>query len=261
MIVRLRMTCGIAVATAVLVLPTGATGLGAAPVSSDAGDVAVVAPTNVSDEIESGQGDTPFALRLPADASCPGDSANDDWRVDSFLVPASVDPATLQFNGAGPIGAGQLPLYQLSTFPFAATFTEPNEVPGDPGKIPPSPVLTFSVWAPDAVEIIGEGTYAIGIACTFWGRVGPYWDTLIDIEADPTDQVARMRWRPEASRAAAPVDAASTERSPTDERSSTDEGSSSWLLAALVAVVVAVVAGVLVVQHRRRSTSLVKGTS
>src|SRR5262245_682957 len=64
----------------------------------DKGPVAVVLPTDVDTTVDSGGSGAPFALRLPDGSTCPGDSANDNWRVDSFMVPSSVDPATLEFN-------------------------------------------------------------------------------------------------------------------------------------------------------------------
>src|SRR5262245_29250980 len=47
----------------------------------DAGAVSVVAADDPSRVLTEGGSADAFTLRLPEDAVCPGDSANDDWRV------------------------------------------------------------------------------------------------------------------------------------------------------------------------------------
>jgi hypothetical protein len=52
--------------------------------------------------LSAGASNTPFGIRLPDGAACSGDSATGGYRVQSYMVPTSVDPATLVFGAAGP---------------------------------------------------------------------------------------------------------------------------------------------------------------
>lgn len=109
----------------------------------------------------SGNSGTAFALD-PADPQvCPGDGATDGYRWQTFMAPASIDPATLTFDANGPI-------------PQAGEFTQPLfDTGGSPvvqqnpdigtAFISGIPQMNFAVFGPGVVP---PGSYNIGIACT-----------------------------------------------------------------------------------------------
>lgn len=116
-----------------------------------------------------GRADTPFTLRLPPGAGCRGDSADDGWRVQSFLVPATVDPATLRFDHVGPAPTGtgerlRQPLFQvLGGRPYVDVQTAEAEEDGGPGLILSVPAFDLSPLPAGAVV---PGDHLVGLACT-----------------------------------------------------------------------------------------------
>lgn len=159
--------------------------------AADLGDVTIVEPADPTAELTEGGSDTDFSLRLPDDAVCPGDSFNDQWRVQSFLIPVADDPALLEWDEVGPAGEGRYPLYQLNTSPFDFQLTIPNEQPGQPGRLAPIPAFDFGVFPPGELP---PGRYRVGIACTLFRDTDRFWDTEIDVVADAGDEPAGFRW-------------------------------------------------------------------
>lgn len=183
-----------------LLLGLGALGVAglpgvAAAQGQRAGDVVVIDGRNGSEMLTSGGGATPFSLRLPEAAACPGDSANDNYRVQTFIVPAADDPAALTYESQKPAGDGRWALYDVNTTPYAQVLTEVATAPGQPGRITPLSQLSFAVFPPGTFP---DGRYRIGVACTQWSGTVQYWDTEIDIvadpSADPAEDPAQLRW-------------------------------------------------------------------
>ncbi len=171
----------------------GATGASAATVQPvRSGDAVIVDGNDGSGEITHGQSATQFSLRLPQGAACPGDSANDQWRFQSFMVPASDTPDTLHYNVAGPDGSGQYALFQVSTSPLVDVLTNQNAGPGEPGVIPALPPLSFAAFPPG---VLPAGTYRIGVACTLSRQTADYWDTEIVTTSSPSDKPSQFVWR------------------------------------------------------------------
>ena len=171
----------------------GATSASAATVQPvRSGDAVIVDRNDGSAELTHGQSATQFSLRLPPGAACPGDSANDQWRFQSFMVPASDTPDTLHYNVAGPDGPGQFALFQVSTSPLVDVLTNQNAGPGQPGVIPALLPLSFAAFPPD---VLPAGTYRIGIACTLSRQTADYWDTEIIITSSPSDKPSQFVWR------------------------------------------------------------------
>ena len=154
------------------------------------GSVTVTKPTG-SDRISRGGSATPFTLRLPDNSTCPGDSADDDYRVQSFLVPKGTDLETLTYKSQGPDVAGGWALYKTTTSAFIQEQTADAEKKGDPGAILPLPALSFAVFVGDE---LAPGSYHIGVACSLLKDTVKYWATEIDIRADPDDEPAGLRW-------------------------------------------------------------------
>lgn len=179
------------------------------------GDAQIIAPldatTGAGKPLDSGTTATPFSLQLPIGASCRGDSANDGYKVQSYMVPESVDPATLAFGSVGPVptGAGaafRQPLFDTTTAPVVNHQTAAATKPPGPGPIVNIPAADFMVFRAGDIP---AGTYNVGIACTR-GPVGPkqldtFWNTTLVI-AEGAGAGAAVRWTaPSAAAAEAPA--------------------------------------------------------
>ena len=229
---------------AVIVLATMALPVAASSVvqaSSDeaatgGGDAVVVDPNAALRELDSGGSATPYSLRLPDGAACPGDTRNDEWAFQTFMVPAEDDPASLEFTVAGPTGPNQYALYVENTQPLVDAILVPNDGPGLPGKVPPMPPLTFSVFPPGEVA---AGTYRIGVACTFLREPATFWQATIVVKTDADDEPGQFTWRTEGT--------AETAAAPSDN-------SSSLPLGAAAVGVGGLVAAVLMLRRRTRSS-------
>ncbi len=160
---------------------------------ADAGDAVVVDPVNVNRQLTDGDSTSAFTFRLPEGASCPGDSANDDWRVQSFLVPADTDIGSLRYRASRPDGERYRSLRYLDGDIFAMELTNPNPGPGRPGEIVALPPMTLAWFPTGSVE---PGTYQMGIACTepSW-EVERYWDVTVELESAPEVEPGGLRWR------------------------------------------------------------------
>lgn len=141
--------------------------------------------------LTSGGSATPFAMTPPTGAACSGDSATGGYRVQSFMVPSTVDVSTLTFNASGPIPSGsgasyRQPMYSSTGTPFVNKTTGAST-----GALAGLPTFSFA-FLPDATAtFLPVGTYTIGYACTL-GPAGPtqldkYWTAQITISAAPSD--------------------------------------------------------------------------
>jgi hypothetical protein len=152
-------------------------------------------------DLSSGTSDTTFTLRLPAGASCGGDSANDGYRVQSYMVPASVDPSTLTFDASGPVpntlGAGfRQPLYDTTGSPYVDAQTANAAAPPGPGPIINIPDFNYgAVFVPGNIP---AGAYNLGIACT-QGPAGPnqmkeFWNVTKTFTTSAAGGTAEVNW-------------------------------------------------------------------
>ncbi len=164
--------------------------------AEDAGDVIVVEGAGSKRPRADGGRATEFSLRLPEGASCPGDSANDGFRVQSFIVPGTDDPAALRYKSTSPEGEGRYALYDVATSPYVQGFTAEAEAPGQPGLIVNVPTFSFAVFPPGE---LGEGPHHVGIACTLINETVRFWDTEMVLTRAPDDPPAEIRWRAPAS--------------------------------------------------------------
>ena len=182
----------LAVALGVAVSAVAGVGGHSAVAATRAGQVVIVSSTNLLDPIDSGSHATSFSLRLPPDSTCPGDSMNDDWRLQTFVVPSSDDPGELTYYVTGPAGPeddARVSLYTTEGRPFVDELLGANARPGLPGEIPQFPPLSFKRLP---VDYLPTGSYLLGVACTDRdGRTQKYWDTTIELTAS----AASMEWR------------------------------------------------------------------
>lgn len=164
----------------------------AAATGTRAGDAVVVDSLDLDVPLSEGGSAAIFTLRLPDGASCPGDSANDQYRIQSFVVPAADDPGTLRYEEIKPVGAGRWALYEVGTRPYAQALTDLNDGEGRPGRIGGIPPLSFAVFPPGELP---DGRYRVGIACTLARATERFWDTELVLTAVPDDEPGQLRWR------------------------------------------------------------------
>jgi hypothetical protein len=162
-----------------------------------------------------GDGDTPFFARLPDGATCPGDSANDQWRVNTFVIPAAEDPLKLEFAAGGPepVWQDHFALFDVGTRTSVINqFLVKNETAGNPGVIKPLPQLFM---APIAENGFTAGRYRLGVACTFWQQTTQYWDVDIEMTSSQgANGVGTMSWNVVGTMTA-PSAGATSDNSPT----------------------------------------------
>lgn len=142
-----------------------------------------------------------FNLTSPNNA-CPGDSATGDFRWQTYMVPASVDAATLTYNSnsgvippAGVTFAGPM---------YAFTGQDPainGNTAVSTGQIINVPTLGFGVYLPGDVA---PGRYKVGFACSKPPAPGQpaaterYWQQIIVVTASATGGPAQFTWAVEA---------------------------------------------------------------
>lgn len=202
----------------------GGTGAGAA--DDRAGDVVVVDETGAV--ATSGGSATAFGLRLPTGASCPGDSADDDYRVEAFLVPEGTDVGSIVYGELAPQVEGGSSLWDTNTNVFDGELTS-DAPPGEPGLIVNLPNFSFGVLYPGE---LAAGDYRIGIACSRFNDTERYWDTSFVVSADPADQPAAFRWTAEPAPGADRILASSS--SPAARSGSSGIGTGGVLVILLV---------------------------
>ena len=140
--------------------------------------------------LHSGGSATPFGLALPVGASCPGDSAHEGYRVDSYLVPKGESPVGVNFrNGLPSRGYG----YYSDGAYFGAVNTAQGS--GEIVGIPNS--FAWSRLTPE--QLLPGGTHSAtwegGIACAdVHGDVTSYWNNEIVFTADSADP-GGFTWR------------------------------------------------------------------
>ncbi|HVT78001.1 MAG TPA: hypothetical protein VHD87_13285 [Acidimicrobiales bacterium] len=155
---------------------------------------AVVVGTDFVTPLKGGNSKTKFSLAVPRGSACQGDSADGQYRVQSFLVPAKVNVGTLLFQDLKPQADDSFVLYDTATLPYWNTFTDKADTKGGPGRIIDIPVLSFAVFG-EQPGLLKPGRYQVGVACTLFAKTTRYWSSDIVITADPHDEPAHIAWR------------------------------------------------------------------
>jgi LPXTG-motif cell wall-anchored protein len=177
---------------ALVALVVGVVVLSAGPVAGEGermGAAVIVDPGGAP--IAEGGSATAFTFQLPTGAACPGDSANDDYRIQSFIVPDDVDPAGLTYESTKPAGDGNWSLYEVNSNNYVQALTAVAVNPGDPGIIDAIPPLDFAVFPPGT---LAEGVNRVGIACSLFNETVQFWDTEVVLTNDPADRPAELTW-------------------------------------------------------------------
>ncbi len=160
-------------------------------VAADVGDVVVVSASDRTTPLTEGDTNTVFSLQLPTGSVCPGDSANDDWRVQSFIVPAATDLAALRYGSTRPRGEFMYGLYTTEGRPYVQVLLAQNPSPGQPGQILGPPPLSFGTFTPDLLPV---GRYTIGIACSYYEVGAKFWDAEIVLSENRDVEPGRRTW-------------------------------------------------------------------
>lgn len=158
-----------------------------------AGDATIVDAYNQSKTLDHGSGKTTFSIRLPDGAACPGDSRNDQWRVQTFILPSGEDPIAVRYGPIGPepVGNGRYAMFGVDTIPYVHQLTRQNLSAGQPGVIAPLPPFSLAVVAG---EQIPTGRYRLGVACTYFGETAVYWDTEVDLVDTGGGAPGKLTW-------------------------------------------------------------------
>ena len=198
----------------------------------DGGSVTITAPQDVSSPMTSGDSNSVFQLVLPEDASCPGDSFYEEWRVQSFIIPAADDPGSLRYGVISPDGEGRRALYTVNTRPFVHVTLGKSGGAGEPGFIVQPEPMTFAVYYAGQFP---PGNYRIGLACSEYRETAVFWDAEITLTEAPDVQPGGFAW----SLVADSLDGAPGQ--------SNSGNSGSWILPIAVLLVVG---GVFVLRRR-----------
>ncbi|MSY75935.1 MAG: hypothetical protein F2659_01575, partial [Actinobacteria bacterium] len=173
--------------------------------AQNAGNAQILAPSEVTlgAPLASGGSATVFALTPPSGASCTGDSTAGGYRVQSYIVPASVDPATLTFGPQGPLPAGtganlRQPLFSGAGTPIVNKTTAVASAPGGGGLLTGMPTISFGVFGASGPQIIPAGTYNVGFACTLGlasaTQLDKYWNAQMTFAVDSADKPSGITW-------------------------------------------------------------------
>ena len=142
--------------------------------------------------IVGGGSDTEFLLNLPAGAACTGDSATDNYRVQTFMAVATTDPATLTFTGSGPnnsdVGVNFLqPLYDS---PGGSAVFGRTTAPVS-GQVQDNVVFSLAALTAEGVATaratLPAGDYILGYMCTVGTALDKYWTATLAIAHDDSE--------------------------------------------------------------------------
>lgn len=156
----------------------------------DAGDLVLVDAGGTP--LRSGNSETAFSLKLPEDATCPGDTAHDQWRWWAFVVPADVAVDDIKYFVLGPDMPNSKALYTSDGKYGADQFLLPNASAGEPGRFPSMPFFTYRNFPKG---LLPGGSYRMMVTCTYFRETAKYWDTGFEItESDSDGGPAGFTW-------------------------------------------------------------------
>lgn len=167
----------------------------------------VVGEPGTGQPLLTGNSTTAFSLNLPPGAACTGDSATSGYRVNSYMIPSTVDPGTLSFDNDGPVpfafgepqSSFRQPLYKTTSEAMVQGFTAAADTEGGPGSVVNVPAFDFKVFEPvDGEPTLPVGEYILGLACYGPGTspaVDKFWSAKIEVETDSNDPgPADIKW-------------------------------------------------------------------
>ena len=129
-------------------------------------------------------GTTSFRIQLPGGASCPGDSATDGYRWQTFLAASSVDITQVTYLAGIPTGPGGAQVDVLYTSGNPVSEMNTAVTTGAIVGLPTS--FEFTVFP---ANYLAAGAHRLGVACTLNGTVEKYWATTLQLGLDGTGLV------------------------------------------------------------------------
>jgi hypothetical protein len=170
------------------VLAFGLLGLvAAAPAGAAAGGTAGIVQTDASGPLRSGGSATQFLIQLPSNAHCPGDSAHDQYLINTYVVPSTVNPESVSFVGGQPATGDSI--IAVGDTPYEAIATIENS-----GAMPGFPAFSWIPYAHHTTDL-PMGTYNVGVMCADrHGRATTYWNAVVTFTASATDP-GGFTWR------------------------------------------------------------------
>ncbi len=172
-----------------------------------AGTLRVVVPSGGATQGQSltqGGSATAFDLVPPLGAACTGDSAKGGYRIQSYMVPSNVDPATLTYDANGPIpntfGANyRQPLFTLGGgSPFVDGLTAVAAGGSTAGLLTGLPSFGFDLFGAAGPTVLPNGTYNLGYACTLGTasatQVDKFWNIQFTVTANAADVPSGITW-------------------------------------------------------------------
>ncbi|MCU1390925.1 MAG: hypothetical protein JWL72_4263 [Ilumatobacteraceae bacterium] len=170
-----------------------------------AGDLTIVDGYAQARTLTHGDGRTIFSVTVPGGATCPGDSTNDQWRVQTFMVPANVAGNKIVYTAFGPYPAddpvspavphasapGWNALVGVDSNPVVDVLIQHNDGPGQRGVVAPFGPMSFEFLDGYGIP---SGAYRVGVVCTLANVPADYWDTEVVVEATGTKS-GDLLWR------------------------------------------------------------------
>jgi hypothetical protein len=143
------------------------------------GSAEVVQPNGST--LSFGGSSTPFGLRLPPKAACPGDTAHQFFLVSSYVVPVTVSPGAVRYGGGGYPQPGT-PMIGANLESYVAINTGLGT-----GQVPALPLFSWEAYAQHGGW--PPGTYNVGVACADRsGATARYWNAEVRFTSDAGDR-------------------------------------------------------------------------
>jgi hypothetical protein len=143
--------------------------------------------------VDAGGSADQFVLEPPSGAACTGDSATGGYRLNSYWVPATVDPSTLTWDSVGPVPFGTGASLRLALYGKNNPFVNVNTAIST-GAVTNLFPFDFAITGLTAADV-PAGAYNVGIACTTSaGAVDKYWNVVFTFAAAPADKPTGVTW-------------------------------------------------------------------
>lgn len=148
--------------------------------------------------LNAGGSATVFAMTPPVGAACSGDTTTDGYKVQSYMVPSSVNPSTLTFDSNGPIPTATGANYRQPMFSSGGTPVINRNTAVTTGLLTGLPTMSFALFGASGPTIVPPGTYNLGFACTFGaagaGQLDKYWNVQLTFATDNNDAPSKITW-------------------------------------------------------------------
>ena len=145
--------------------------------------------------LTSGGSATVFALQTPPGAACAGDGTA-GYRVQTFLVSASVNVDTMKFDAGGPSPSSTGATVRVPLFSSGNPVVDVNPALTT-GAIPNMGTFDFAINGFSST-LVPNGSYRMGFACTQDTAAGKvldkYWTVAITITASAADTPSGFTW-------------------------------------------------------------------